>query len=254
MYYEKVEELKWYSKLWVFMHSYSFIALLLGIAHLVWCILYKLVFINIPAIFEWSVELSEIYYNIALSIIASVIFYFITVYIPEAKKHEKTQHIIYTWLFQLKHIGMLYINDISGKNYNTVTLDNWKLYSDKDLTEKPTVGFCHGSNNYNNWFEYFEIMFEEEDRYIEKILSISTSLPISIIEAFHEIQMSIGLRSAVAQYKEMYYTKGVVHLENNEYAKINFDYTRMKYLDKLIWERSQKLRSLINTYQRSPFL
>ena len=61
-------------RLRLFFKSYSGITFIIGFVSLIWTFLYRLVFLKYEAIYQWVYEISEIFYAIALSIIASNIF------------------------------------------------------------------------------------------------------------------------------------------------------------------------------------
>ncbi|WP_368112732.1 MULTISPECIES: hypothetical protein [unclassified Bacteroides] len=90
---------------------------ILGIACFVWTLLYKMLFVNIEASYQWLVPLGDVFYAVALSVIASVIFYYFTSFIPNYRSKKTIDKLLLKWLQQLDWYGKQMVGDISQLNY-----------------------------------------------------------------------------------------------------------------------------------------
>lgn len=240
-------------RLAVFFKSYPGWALILGVFCLGWSILYKTVFLNIETSCDFMVALGEVFYAVALSVVASVIFYYVTVFIPNVRKKRIADKLILWWLQQLDFYGKKILEDVVGVGHGDalqMSKDEWISYCDKKLSEKPVLGqFYTFYAEYNNWFEYFDEIFNEEDYYMQKCLQYQECLPLTILEKFEYIEIHGNLRYALRQYQNEL-TTGRVNSMLADDSKVDFN--AMKKLAPLIWNHCQTLRTLINEYQSTP--
>ena len=94
--------------------------MILGCICLSWAVLYNLVFLEIDAPWQWMSALGDVFYAITLSVVASVIFYFITSYFPNKKRKVIIDRLILNWLQQLNWYGEMILGDIACCSYNKV--------------------------------------------------------------------------------------------------------------------------------------
>ena len=91
------------------MNKNEFVWLLIfSVILIVWTLCYKYIWIFIPAKTVGAVILAEIFYAIALSFIASFVFYLINIHIPERRrkkeKNEKIAFIVKSNLIRIEHV------------------------------------------------------------------------------------------------------------------------------------------------------
>ena len=85
--------------------SYSKLALLLSIFCIVYCILYENVLLKYEAFNDFVYTLGTISNCVALSIIASCVFYFVTDYFPKKHQYDQIRNYIISNLELLERIG-----------------------------------------------------------------------------------------------------------------------------------------------------
>ena len=226
-------------RLRLFFKSYSGITFIIGFVSLIWTFLYRLVFLKYEAIYQWVYEISEIFYAIALSIIASNIFYLVLNYIPTLKKKKTVDKLIIKWLVQLEELGNTMFYDISGKSSNEIdnmSVKEWETCCDKILKSSvPNFISVREQIRIENWFVYFDLMFEYESAYLEILQNYSDALPFDIRSIFDNIIVKHNLRSALSTYRE--------HYDEDEV------YKKMMNLSHLIWHHICELRQLVKLYQ-----
>ncbi len=254
MYIGKIHQLPLGVRVSCFLKSYSGIAMILGVVFLGWAVLYKLVFLEIDSPCQWMPALGDIFYSIALSVVASVIFYFITTYFPGKKRKSITDKLILKWLQQLNWYGEMMLGDISECGYKDVlnkSKEDWLQTCNKKLSSKPILGNLYALGPfYNNWFEYFQDKFNYEDIYIQRCRQYQEELPIQVLDIFENLEIHDNLRNALNEYHYQQVTK----VKDNVLGDDIVDFDAMSNLGNLIWNHCQNLRSLIETYQRNSYI
>lgn len=224
----------------LFVSSYAGITLIIGVCCFVWCVVYKLVLLRIPSN-DKMFQAGELTYAIFVSIIASVIFYFIVTYIPEYKKKQAASIQIEFWLNQIVKHGEFMLNALSGdfsKDVYENSRKNWTNISNKPL--KPDGGIVISNIfEFKDWFEFFEYIFREEDRYIGKLEKYTQYLPIEVIMVFDQLETMDGLRDAVRQYQENYGTEIVP----------GFKYDNMSGFENVLLLHIENMLSIVKVYQ-----
>lgn len=249
MFYGKITPLPLSKKAITFMKSYPGLALLLGFVCLIWAILYKLVWVNIEAPCESMVAMGDIFYSIVLSVIASVIFYYVTTFIPNYHKKATADKLILRWLQQLDNMGEQILVDISNCNYDEVlqlNFENFDKKCGKKLTGQPVLGnlYIFGPK-YKNWFEYFDDKFEEEEYYIQNCLQYQTYIHIEVMALLEDITIHSNLKTALQQYRYDIATGNISRL----LGKTKVDFDDMHNISNLVWSHCHDLKKLIETYQ-----
>lgn len=254
MYIGKINPLPLQQRLLCFLKSYSGIALILGFICFGWSVLYKLVLLKIDAPWQWMPALGDVFYAIALSVVASVIFYFITTYFPNKKRKVIIDRLILKWLQQLNWYGEMILGDIADCGYNEVldkSREEWLKTCDKRLSSKPLLGNLYILGPYyNNWFEYFQDKFHHEDTYIKNCRQYKDELPVQVLDIFEKLEIHDNLRNAVSEYNYQQATK----IKNKVFGEKVVDFDSMSNLSELIWNHCQNLRSLIVTYQKNSYV
>ena len=197
MYYVTIPPLTWYQKIGKFAKSYTGIMTWMSAIALVWAFLYKYVFVTIPAKWEFMPILGEIFFAVALSIVASTIVLIITIYIPERKKQKKIDVIVMPWLKQYRLLGEMMQIAVAGKS--GVSHEEFKSQCTHDLMSLITnqsIALMAG-RGFANWFEFFHYIFEQEEIYYGKLIPYFDSLPIEVFEDMEDLLMPDRLRGAV---------------------------------------------------------
>ena len=125
MFIGKINPLPFWERFKAFIKSYPGMAGILGIACFVWTLLYKMLFVNIEASYQWLVPLGDVFYAVALSVIASVIFYYFTSFIPNYRSKKTIDKLLLKWLQQLDWYGKQMVGDISQLNYAEASKDTY---------------------------------------------------------------------------------------------------------------------------------
>lgn len=249
MFYGKIKPLPLTKQVMTFLKSYPGLALLLGLASFIWAFLYKSIFINIEAPYEWMVPTGDLFYSITLSVVASVIFYYITTFIPNYQKKVTVDKLILCWLQQLDNMGEQILVDVSSCNYGDalqLSIDDFDKKCNKKLSEQPVLGILYTFGpTYSNWFEYFDDKFEEEEYYMQKCLQYQNYIPVEVMELFEVISIHGNLRTALQQYKFDQQTGEI----SRRLGDSKFDSDDMHNISRLVWHHCQDLRKLIETYQ-----
>ena len=219
----------------LFLRSFSGFAFLFGILSLGYSIIYQTCLINIPAPYPFMVPLGNLLNVISLSIIASAIFYFITVYFPKRHRAKVNEKYIRKWLQQFEAYGQWLIQDF-GCCINCSLDDFKRICNNKNikLTDTPPEEISiRELKDLNNWFDYFDNLFSHENLYIEQIRKYGDSIPAEIYVEFEEYAQFDNLRKALHDYK--------IHANQKNIYKIR-DFSH------IIWRHAHSLMSLPEIY------
>ena len=219
----------------LFLRSFSGFAFLFGILSLGYSIIYQTCLINIPAPYPFMVPLGNLLNVISLSIIASAIFYFITVYFPKRHRAKVNEKYIRKWLQQFEAYGQWLIQDF-GCCINCSLDDFKRICNSKNikLTDTPPEEISiRELKDLNNWFDYFDNLFSHENLYIEQIRKYGDSIPAEIYVEFEEYAQFDNLRKALHDYK--------IHASQKNIYKIG-DFSH------IIWRHAHSLMSLPEIY------
>ena len=184
--------------------SYSKIAIVISIVCIIYSILYESVLLKYEAINDFIYALGVVSNCVALSIIASCIFYLVTDYLP--KKHQKaqTRNYIIKNIELLEEIGKNAFIDIV--NNSNPTKQEFIDCCDFDLMKKN--GHSRQNNllfaKADNWFEYFDCMCKTEACIIQRLMIFESMIPIEIRLIFIELQKETTIFSDSETYKRIY--------------------------------------------------
>ncbi|GAB0470049.1 hypothetical protein KML24002_16020 [Alistipes putredinis] len=220
----------------LFLSSYNGLALIVGILCFIHSILYHSLWINIEAPCQFMISLGIVFDTISLSVIASTIFYFITVYLPKQHKRKVEEYYIRKWLQQLEVYGKWILEDIGG-NVNCSIEEFHEKACNIDLKSEPQSNISMREHTpIKTWFEYFENLFQWESVYIEQIVKYGDSVPAEIIVEFEQYRQFDNLRNAVYTYKKYYGSDKI--------------YNTVSGFDHLAWKHAHSLMSLPEMYIR----
>jgi len=228
----------WRQRLGKFAKSYTGIMTWISVIALVWAFCYKYVFFNIPAKWEFMPILGEIFFAVALSIVASTIVLIVTIYFPERQKQKKVDVIVMPWLKQYRLLGDIIQIAVAGKS--DASREEFKSRCRQDLMSPITeqsVALMAG-RGFANWFDFFNYIFEQEEIYYGKLIPYFDSLPIEVLEDMEDLLMPDRLRGAVLTYQSHYGT-----------GFMGIDYNHLTNLEKIIWQDATRLRDLVEKYQ-----
>ena len=185
------------------------IILIISIVSFMWLILYKVVFINFEAPYEFLFEIGTIFFGIFGSILASGIFYFFVVYLEKRRKQKIIDKIVDTklrsisvGLFIIKKdvfpiIGLKFSDDIPSLEYFT------KICKGIDL-RKTAPNIPNTTNKPITWFEYFSYFFQSDRHNSERLYKHIIYLDIELVELLDDIQYSHFERALDSFYENAY--------------------------------------------------
>lgn len=120
-------------------------------------------------------------------------------------------------------LGDTMLKDVGG-DYN-ICREKFQEKCSYDLMSAPvnnTLGSLTGQS-FASWFEYFEYVFAEEERYYDKLLPYIQMLPLEVLRDFEIVLKPDILRGAVYTYMQNY------SLKTSE-----MDFTNMSSFENLI--------------------
>lgn len=234
MYYSPFRKISRKERCKLFLSSYNGYAAIAGILCFVHSLLYRILWVKIETPFQFMVSLGIVFDAISLSIIASTVFYFITVYLPKQHKKKIEEEYIRRWLQQLEVYGRWILEDIGGSV--DCSLEEFKQKSSNiDLKSKPPHNISMREfTHIDTWFEYFDNLFKWESLYMEQIVKYGDSVPAEILVEFEKYKQFDNLKNAVYTY-EQYYGKDKV-------------YSTIEGFSHLAWRHAHSLMSLPELY------
>lgn len=208
---------------------------IISILSLFWCISYRLFWLSIPAKNEFWHTLGQIAEPIFTSVIASGIFYFITVYFPYQKKKKNQDYYIRKWLQQIVFYGDLLLEDIAGDK--NITLEEFKKKCCFDLKSipNPKISIREGVQ-LTNWFDYFHNFHHWLSVYQTQVLKYGDSIPAEVISKFEKYDQFDNLKSAILTYEKNYDKSSM--------------YQSIAGFSLLIYLRAQSMRNLLDLYDK----
>lgn len=192
-----------------------------------WILCYKFWFLKINEFFPGASVIGEIFYNIFLSVIASAVFYFIVVYLPEKRKVVVMNRVV------LRRIGKLNMDYILIKQ-DLYKLKNQPVPNDLPADFNEVVKLCDGvlltdtpphiHNNPpfypSNWFEYFEYYFALERHNIEHLNRYWENIPTEVKVLIDELETNT-LKSGLELYKTTGYSNKLSDLGGPIWTHLN---------------------------------
>ena len=160
--------------------KYSQIALLISVVCIIFCVIYEKEIKqegDSNCIFH---AIGVVANCVALSIIASCIFYFITDYFPKRRTQKTISlHIEYT-LQQLSKLGSETIANISGKS--SVSKSEFSTSCRKDLINDVVIITDDKSlfKKCISWIDYFEKLHSLETLLFERVLVFESNIPVEV--------------------------------------------------------------------------
>jgi hypothetical protein len=147
--------------------------LIFSISSLIWIVLYKLLFLEIPEFFPKAFQLGEIFFAITTSVVASSIFYYIVVYRLAKRNLELIRPSVNEIIMQFLTIYISIISSINrykglgGSLAIPKDFDGFRVYFEGIiLTDKAPVIIGNPIFQPKDWFEFFEYYFFQENNVI----------------------------------------------------------------------------------------
>lgn len=188
-------------------------------ALLVYIIVYQFFLIKKEEFVDWGYDIGIVTYNLSLSIIASGIFYFFGVYIPDKRRKQRVRYVINYHFDQIESNFVITYSDIKKSSSFTNApkefpekLEDFKLIcKEMELTSRPPDYFAGSAMvPLNNWFEYFKYNFRYDDKYLEELYKYYDFFEPETLQLMHDLSHH-PLRRAINQYH--------LECESKEYAR-----------------------------------
>lgn len=182
--------------------SYPRIAVFISIFCASYSILYVSVLLKYEASNSFVYALGVLFNSVALSIIASCIFYFVTDFFPKKHQLDQIRNYVISNLEILEGIGKNAFTDILKKS--NPTQQEFKKLCNFDLMQREVTS-CQDNSliaKSTNWFEYFTNMHKMETDVIHKLMIFESMIPIEIRLIFIELQKENTIFSNVHEYKK----------------------------------------------------
>ncbi len=231
-----------------FSKTLSFKLIIVGLLIGGWAFVYKFWLLDIVAPFAFFVPLGDLCYGVALSIIASIIFYFVTVFIPKYQSRKKINSVIERNLYQLYKLSDLIMHDISGiLEFDETKKGDWMASCEGDLkNEGPKWSIFNHFGETITWANYFDAIIFNEDHYIARLRDYRQFLPEEVLLLIDDIENTDKFRSAFHLYVSMY--GEIIHTAKGE----NLDlYRNISGFKNVLWDHVKNLHQILTAYQLS---
>lgn len=235
-------------KLRRFSQTLSFKLIVVGLLIGVWAFIYKFWLLDIAAPFPFFVPLGDLCYGVALSVIASIIFYFVTVFLPKYQSRKKISGVIERNLHQLYCLSDLIMHDISGiLNFDEAHKDDWTASCVGDFKDDgPKKSIFNPFGEKISWADYFEAILINEDHYIARLRDCRQFLPGKVLILIDEIENADNFRNAYHQFNGMYGVK----LKTEDGKELDV-YRNISGFSEVLWNHMKHLHQILPAYQIS---
>lgn len=231
-----------------FSKTLSFKLIIVGLLIGGWAFVYKFWLLDIVAPFAFFVPLGDLCYGVALSIIASIIFYFVTVFIPKYQSRKKINSVIERNLYQLYKLSDLIMHDISGiLEFDETKKGDWMASCEGDLkSEGPKWSIFNPFGEKISWADYFDAIIVNEDHYIARLRDYRQFLPEEVLLLIDDIENTDKFRSAFHQYVGMY--GEIIHTADGEDLDV---YRNINGFNNVLWNHMKNMHQILTAYQLS---
>ena len=146
---------------------------------------------RIPAPFDWFVTVGDIAFTLAVSFIASFVFYFVQVHLPNIKERENIYpslaklfgSILGTEKTLLSQLLRIKMEDMSEERIKS-SVERLDLYTEAPLT----IGSANAANHRANWIEYCLYRVERIDKNWNLLINYSAYLDSECMSILMRIQ------------------------------------------------------------------
>lgn len=173
----------------------------------VFLLLMELVFKKIPAPFQVFVTLSNLAITLGISFIASFIFYFVQVHLPETKQKTNLYPSISALYYRILNTEKSFLTNFVGvKSFSELTEDNILAGAKaRDVNIKDAPLFLAGPNRNANWMEYGFNEVDDIDKTWEMLMKYSSYLDSECLSLLAEVQ-SNGVFTFFRKMRGIYHT------------------------------------------------
>ena len=217
--------------------------LCIGIFCFIYVILYYFFLVTIEAPFALFVPMCQILSQLSFAVLASSIFYWISVYYPRKRDIRKVDGYIknalknFITLSERIDIAIIGETDLEKKYW----IREFRLiFFNKSKIPYPIPP--HGPDRFECWLGYFRFIFDQEDKNIKKLFYYSEYLPVDIINFVTKIEKEDGLRFLVEHEIRYYYD----WMNVNSIPEAVIDDLCEKF-----WNHRESLRSCITEYEKN---
>lgn len=229
-------------------HTMSFKLLIVGLVISIWAFIYKFFLLDIEAPFAFMFPLGDLSYGVALSVIASIIFYFITVFLPKYQSRKKIGKVIERNLYQLVSLADMIMHIFSDVlEFDETKKEEWMARCTGDLmNDGPSKSVFNPFGEPISWANYFEAILFNEDHYIERLRDYRQYLPEEVLLLIDDIENTDKFRSALKQYVSMY--GQIITTQDGKSLDL---YRDIKGFNKALWNHMKNLHDILPAYQMS---
>lgn len=153
-------------------------------------LLMELVLRKIPAPFPFFVKIGDLMVTLAISFMASFIFYFVQVHMPDVR-HKANVYPCVAKLFHriLINEKALLKNYVGAESYEELTADMIKQGArSRDVNVQDAPLYLAGAERNANWIEYGFHQVDDIDKYWEMMMKYSSYLDSECISILANIQ------------------------------------------------------------------
>lgn len=183
---------------------YSRIALTIAVICVLFCILYEWIFKQYEAPNNFVYSLGVVTNCVALSVIASCIFYFITDFFP--KRHQQamiSQHLS-TLFAELSSLGQEALKDIAGESVSNKEIFIQSCTQNLHSEFPESIRKKDYFKNDSIWFDYFETVSRIEKTLLKKIITFESNIPVEVKLSIEKLKCDNSLINNVQHAKDVY--------------------------------------------------
>lgn len=160
------------------------------LADFIFLLIMELVLRKIPAPFPFFVKIGDLMVTLAISFVASFIFYFVQVHMPDVR-HKANVYPCVAKLFHriLINEKALLHNYVGAQSYEELTEEIIKEGANRrNVSMQDAPLFLAGCNRNANWMEYGFHQLDHIDKYWEMIMKYSSYLDSECISILADIK------------------------------------------------------------------
>lgn len=178
------------------------------LADIVFLLVMELFLRNIPAPFPVFVKIGDLLVTLAVSFLASFIFYFIQVHLPETRQKTNIYPSLAFWFNRIVIVEKaLLTNYVGQKSYTELTEEAVRNgAAARDASKQDAPLHLAGLNRNANWIEYGINQVADIDKYWELLMKYSSYLDsecLSILAGIQEDSLLHFFRKMRTLYKSV---------------------------------------------------
>ena len=226
----------------------SFKLLIVGFVISIWAFVYKFYLLEIEAPYAFMFPLGDLCYGVALSVIASILFYFITIFLPKYQSRRKISKVIERNLYQLVRLADMIMHNWSDiLNFDETKKEEWMARCTGNLkNDGPLKSVFNPLGEKMSWAEFFDAIIFNEEHYIERLRDYRQYLPEEVLLLIDDIENTDRFRSVLQLYKSMY--GHILTTQDGERLDL---YRDIKGFNNVLWNHMKNLHDILPAYQMS---